>query len=90
MRSTCAGLNGLNLSAAPAIPGIISHGPNRFVEQLKSTPWKDLPRALGKQGERIVTDLLLDCAIFVPLGDSGNVLSQICGQSQRCLAISTR
>ncbi|KAL8903673.1 MAG: hypothetical protein Q9207_003775 [Kuettlingeria erythrocarpa] len=48
----------------PGIPGIVLHYPNSHVGTLKSRPWIDLLNLLGKDGEKIMLELTLDCAIY--------------------------
>ena len=52
-------------TAAPhSIPGIYSVHVNHRVQSLKESPWPQLLALLGREGERIMIDLLLDCSIF--------------------------
>jgi telomerase reverse transcriptase len=46
------------------IPDLYSVYPNQHVEALKASPWPRLLMLLGKEGERIMLDLLVHCAIF--------------------------
>ncbi|KAL8770748.1 MAG: hypothetical protein Q9209_003615 [Squamulea sp. 1 TL-2023] len=46
--------------ALSGIPGIALHYPNSHVSTLKKRPWSELPNLLGKDGEQIVLDLLLE------------------------------
>lgn len=53
--------------AAPGhgqIPGVFAVYVNNHVRALKEEPWPQLLLLLGKAGERMMLDLLLDCAIF--------------------------
>ena len=50
-----------------AIPDLFALYPNEHRAALKASPWPQLLMLLGKSGERIMMDLLLDCAIFVPV-----------------------
>ncbi|KAI4182459.1 MAG: hypothetical protein LQ348_004847 [Seirophora lacunosa] len=52
-------------TALPGIPGVVLHYPNSHVGTLKSRPWSDLLNLLGKDGEQIMLDLLLDCSVYV-------------------------
>ncbi|OTA52137.1 hypothetical protein K449DRAFT_246639 [Hypoxylon sp. EC38] len=54
--------------------------PNPHFEMLKQQPWPQLLSLMGESGERIMMDLLLDCAIFVPLKAGANNLCQISGK----------
>ena len=46
------------------IPGIVSHYPNSNVSILKSTVWHDVLHLLGKEGEQVMLDVIMHCAIF--------------------------
>lgn len=70
--------NGAELEVVPGIPGIFSSCRNTHVQTLREQPWTSLPTLLGTGAERIISDLLLDCCLFVPVGDSSN-LSQLSG-----------
>ncbi|KAI0535755.1 hypothetical protein GGR58DRAFT_426113 [Xylaria digitata] len=54
--------------------------PNHYVETLQQPPWPQLLALLGESGDRIMIDLLLDCAIFVSVGAGLNNLCQISGR----------
>ena len=56
--------------AIAGIPGVVSHYPNANVNALKGSPWTETLSLLGKEGDRIVLDLILDCGIFLA-GDEG-------------------
>ncbi|RYP91931.1 hypothetical protein DL770_001991 [Monosporascus sp. CRB-9-2] len=62
------------------IPGLFALHPNPHVDMLKRAPWPQLLLLLGQSGERIMMDLLLDCAIFVPVNAGTNNYSQISGK----------
>ena len=51
-------------AAASTIPGLYLLHPNQHFQALKAPPWPQLLKLLGKEGERIMLDLLVDCAIF--------------------------
>ncbi len=53
-----------NPAATTTIPGLYSAYPNQHVQALKASPWPQLLLLLGKEGERIMLDLLVDCAVF--------------------------
>jgi telomerase reverse transcriptase len=61
------------------IPGLCAVFPNPHVRALKAPPWPQFLMLLGKEGERIMIDLLADHAIFrlVKVGKSN--LYQLCG-----------
>lgn len=52
------------LATAPNIPGLYPLYPNQHAHALKQAPWPQLLLLLGKEGERIMIDLLVDCAVF--------------------------
>ncbi|CAD6591538.1 MAG: hypothetical protein ASARMPREDX12_005212 [Alectoria sarmentosa] len=56
--------------AIAGIPGIVSHYPNANVHALKGSSWTEILGLLGREGDRIMLDLVLDCGIFMA-GDEG-------------------
>jgi hypothetical protein len=78
-RAAAAGNNGLNLSIAPGIPGVICHYPNDQVETVTNPNWCRLLSYLGRGGDLIMVELLLDCGIFVPLSSGNGNLYQLSG-----------
>jgi len=70
--------NGVDLELVPGIPGIFSSCRNSYVQTLKGDPWIALSSVLGEGTERVISDLLLHCCIFVPVGESTN-LNQLSG-----------
>ncbi|KAI1868579.1 uncharacterized protein JN550_006154 [Neoarthrinium moseri] len=68
-----AKLQGPGVNHSCSIPGLFSLFPNPQVNTLKEAPWPQLLKLLGKCGDRIMMDLLLDCAIFTSVrGGQGN------------------
>ena len=66
--------------ALGGIPGIVSHYPNQNVDILKDATFTEILGLLGNEGERIMLDLVLDCAIFRAVdGGNGNCF-QISGR----------
>lgn len=61
--------------------GLRAVRPNHYVEALQQPPWPQLLALLGESGDRIMIDLLLDCAIFEPLSVGINNVCQISGKS---------
>ena len=59
--------NGRAANNGPAIPGLFSVHPNENVQTLQKPPWTHLLALLGKAGERIMSDLLVNGSIFVPV-----------------------
>jgi telomerase reverse transcriptase len=49
------------------VPGLAERSPNSHVRTLKEPTWCRLHALLGQGGDRIIMDMLLDCAIFLPL-----------------------
>jgi hypothetical protein len=82
-RASVAGHNGLDLSVAPGIPGIMSHYPNPHIETLTSMAWCKLLSLLGRGGDLIMVDLLLDCGVFVPALDGIHGLRQLSGKKNK-------
>ncbi|KAI9759142.1 MAG: hypothetical protein M1835_000450 [Candelina submexicana] len=56
-----------NHDAASGIPGLVCRFPNTYVNSLKSPLWDIILSLLGKEGERIMIDLLMDCGLFGPV-----------------------
>ena len=54
-----------------------------YVKQLKSAMWRKLLVMLGKQGDQIMLDLLLDCGIYVSIGAGKGNFYQLSGQAGR-------
>jgi len=63
----------------PGVPGVFASCRNPHVQTLKEAPWTDLPSLLGSRAERIISELLMSCGVFVPIGGSSN-LSQLSGK----------
>lgn len=56
-----------------SIPGIVSIFPNNNVETIKSAPWPQILALMGKEGEKEMFNLVLDCGIFLAVeGGQGN------------------
>ncbi|KAF2259198.1 hypothetical protein CC78DRAFT_525270, partial [Lojkania enalia] len=78
-RASQRGQNGLKLSAAQCIPGIVSHSPNTYVDTLKGPLWHRLRSLLGPGGDRMMMDLLLDCGIFYRIDSRPSNFYQLSG-----------
>lgn len=74
-------------SDKPAIPGLFSVFQNHHAEALKRAPWPELLVLLGKAGERIMMELLLDCSIFVSVSAGTGNMWQLSGKSREAPAI---
>ncbi|KAG9231545.1 hypothetical protein BJ875DRAFT_115307 [Amylocarpus encephaloides] len=62
-----------------AIPGIVSTYPNGHVTSMKTAPWPQILLLVGTEGERAMVDLILDCGVFVEVGDGRGIYHQLCG-----------
>lgn len=62
------------MAAVPGMPGIFSGMPNPHVQTLQRSPWTSLPQLLGKAAERILSEMLLHCGVFLPVQGSSNLL----------------
>ena len=67
--------------AVAGIPGIVSYYPNSNVNALKGSCWTEVLALLGKEGDRILLDLFLDCAIFVEGGEGQGNYYQLSGRA---------
>ncbi|KAL8703103.1 MAG: hypothetical protein Q9201_003694, partial [Fulgogasparrea decipioides] len=65
--------------ALTGIPGLVLHYPNSHVGTLKSRPWTELLNLLGKDGEQIMLDLILDCAIYMGVESGKGIFYQLSG-----------
>jgi telomerase reverse transcriptase len=71
-------------NAASAIPGVLSIHPNSHVTSIKVDPWPQVLALMGKEGERAMIDLLLDCGIFLVIGSGRGSYHQLSG---KCYAL---
>jgi telomerase reverse transcriptase len=69
-----------NENAASAIPGIISVYPNIHVTAMKGSPWTQVLSLMGKDGEKIMIDLILNCGIFVTVESGKGNYHQLSGR----------
>jgi hypothetical protein len=79
--SGAAAQTGIAENAIAGIPGIVYHYANKHVQTLTNTTWCSLLSLLGRGGDLIVIDLLLDCCLFIPVVDGSTGLSQLSGKS---------
>lgn len=61
--------NNVNEDGASSIPGLVSRYPNSYVHTLKGPLWCRLHAVLGEDGDRIMMDMLTNCALFRPVDD---------------------
>jgi len=67
------------------IPGLVSTQPNTHVKAMKEAPWPRVLTLLGKDGERTMVDLILDCGIFLAIESGHGSYYQLSGkQSFHC------
>jgi telomerase reverse transcriptase len=70
-----------NENATSAIPGVISAYPNHHVTTMKSFPWPQVLVLMGREGHRVMIDLILDCGIFVAVESGQGNYNQLSGKS---------
>ncbi|KAL8811751.1 MAG: hypothetical protein Q9223_002113 [Gallowayella weberi] len=78
-----------NPEGLSVIPGVALHYPNSHVATLKSRSWSVLLNLLGKDGEQIMLDLLLECAIYAGVENGKGNFYQLSGRIMS-VAKSTR
>lgn len=61
------------------IPGVQSVYPNSHVTSMKSRLWQQVLLLMGKEGERAMIDLILDCGIFLEVGSGKGIYHQLSG-----------
>jgi telomerase reverse transcriptase len=66
--------------AASSIPGIVSTCPNSHVASMKADPWPQILMLMGKEGEKMMVDLILDCGVFVEIGNGRETYHQLSGE----------
>ncbi|MCJ1310200.1 hypothetical protein MMC25_003861 [Agyrium rufum] len=62
-----------------SIPGVHCRSRNSHVEAMKSRLWEQLLRLLGKDGDKIMLELILDCGIFVSVANGKDNFYQLSG-----------
>lgn len=73
---------GAGQQAAPcSIQGLYSLYLNERVAILKQDPWPQLLHILGKSGESMMINLLLDCSIFLPVEAGQGNYYQLSGKT---------
>lgn len=63
-----------------SVQGLYSIYPNERVASLKQMPWQHLLSLLGRAGEGMMINMLLDCAIFIPIQIGQSNYYQLSGQ----------
>jgi telomerase reverse transcriptase len=78
--------DGFRKSAGPgdqgntSIPGLFSLYPNSHVKALRKAPWPQLLALLGRAGEKIMIDLLVDTSVYVNVQAGFNNYYQLTGE----------
>ena len=67
------------------IPGITSTYPNSHVTAIKASPWPEILALIGKEGEKVMIDLVLDCGIFVSVVSGRGSYHQLSGKSSNVM-----
>lgn len=67
-------------NATTSIPGIVSICPNSHVASIKSNPWPQILLLMGKEGEKMMVDLIIDCGLFVDVGSGNDTYHQLSGE----------
>ncbi|KFY76636.1 hypothetical protein V499_03767 [Pseudogymnoascus sp. VKM F-103] len=62
-----------------AVRRLVPVFPNKHFDELKLDPWPQVLGLLGKGGDRVMIDLLVDCGIFLAAGNGRGNYYQICG-----------
>lgn len=73
--------NGIKENAIAGIPGVVYQHANKHVQALTSSAWCSLLSLLGRGGDLIMVDLLLESCLFVPVMDGAKTLSQLSGMA---------
>ncbi len=67
--------------AIAGIPGLVSYYPNSNVDLLKGAAWTGVLSLLGKEGDQIMLDILLDCGLFVAIDEGQGNYYQLSGRT---------
>ena len=67
--------------AIAGIPGLVSYYPNTNVDLLKSSAWTGILSLLGKEGDQIMLEVLLDCGMFVAIDEGHGNYYQLSGRT---------
>lgn len=63
-----------------AIPGVLSTHLNTHATALKASPWPQILMLMGKEGEKTMIDLILDCGIYVAVESGQGSYYQLSGK----------
>lgn len=67
-------------SGANTIPGLYAVHPNQHAQGLREYPWPQILLLLGKSGENMMIDLLVDCSIFLSVNAGRGNYYQLSGK----------
>ena len=67
--------------AVAGIPGLVSYYPNSTVDLLKGAAWTGVLNLLGKEGDQIMLEILLDCGLFVAIDEGQGNYYQLSGMT---------
>jgi hypothetical protein len=79
--SSATAQNGIKENAVAGIPGVVYQYANKHVQTLTNSTWCSLLSLLGRGGDLIMVDLLLECCLFIPVVDGSKCLSQLSGKT---------
>ncbi|KFZ12762.1 hypothetical protein V501_04058 [Pseudogymnoascus sp. VKM F-4519 (FW-2642)] len=74
-----AGRMDANNATLSTVRRLVPVFPNKHFDELKLDPWPQVLGLLGKGGDRVMIDLLVDCGIFLAAGNGRGNYFQICG-----------
>jgi telomerase reverse transcriptase len=57
----------LSKAQATTIPGLYFDLPNHHVDDLKNHPWPKVLVLLGRAGDAVMANMLIESAVFVPV-----------------------
>lgn len=72
---------GIKENAVAGIPGVVYQYANKHVQALTNSTWCTLLSLLGRGGDLIMVDLLLECCLFIPVVNGSKGLSQLSGEN---------
>ncbi|OBT76587.1 hypothetical protein VF21_05363 [Pseudogymnoascus sp. 05NY08] len=85
-----AGRMDANNATLSAVRRLVPVYPNKHFDELKVDPWPQVLGLLGKGGDRVMIDLLVDCGIFLAVNNGRGNYIQISGMLLGDLQILTQ
>lgn len=67
-------------NAGSSIPGVVSVHSNAHVTSMKAWPWPQILALMGKSGEKVMTNLVLDTGVFVAVIGGQGTYHQLSGK----------